>query len=72
VSGLVNISTERLDREVRVGFLDNARRRTYVRLDEAAEIRFEGVGPTMARLFEKVRPVVLTLSGQSAGHECSR
>jgi hypothetical protein len=34
--------------------LDDAGRRTYVPLDEAAEIRFEGVGPTMARLFEKV------------------
>ena len=36
MSELVNISTERLDREVRVGFLDDARRRTYVPLDESA------------------------------------
>jgi hypothetical protein len=41
--------------------LDDAGRRTYVPLDEAAEIRFEGVGPTMARLFETVPASRLTL-----------
>jgi len=49
----VNLSTRCSTERFRVGFLDTGRR-IYVPPDEAAEIRFKGVGPTMARLFEKV------------------